>query len=181
MDRPLPIAYMEHRFIWLSNNHQHLLVMKNILFTTSILTLLAIIACKGKMPATVEAALKDAGNNRRELQKVLEHYSAPADTLKLKAAKFLIANMPYHYGYYGSEMEKHGIIFSIIDTLSYRKENVTVEDKMHIGDSLLTIYDEPRQDGVKAIPDTKVVSADYLITNIDFAFRAWQQAPWRKR
>ncbi len=155
--------------------------MKNILFTALVLTLLAIIACNGKMPATVEAALKGAGNNRKELQKVLEHYSAPSDTLKLKAAKFLIANMPYHYGYYGSEMDEHGIIFSIIDTLSYWKENVTVEDKMHIGDSLLAVYGAPGQHGVKPVPDTRIVSADYLITNIDFAFKAWQQAPWRKK
>ena len=49
-------------------------------------------------PADVERALKLAGDNRAELEKVLEHYrKRPEDKLKLKAAYFLIANMPYHY------------------------------------------------------------------------------------
>lgn len=43
-------------------------------------------------------ALLLAGENRHELEKVLDHYqSDPADSLKYKAAVFLIENMPGHY------------------------------------------------------------------------------------
>jgi hypothetical protein len=46
----------------------------------------------------MEAVLKRAGGNRPELEKVLQHYSVnPGDSLKYKAAVFLIENMPGHY------------------------------------------------------------------------------------
>jgi hypothetical protein len=46
----------------------------------------------------LEQALELAGENRPELEKVLSHYSqSQADSLKYKAACFLIENMPGHY------------------------------------------------------------------------------------
>mgnify|MGYP000281716549 CR=1 FL=1 len=54
------------------------------------------VSCKDK--ALIDVALESAGSNRTELEKVLAHYSErPEDSLKLKAAIFLIENMPYHY------------------------------------------------------------------------------------
>lgn len=44
-------------------------------------------------------ALERAGENRRELEQVLEHYKN--DSLKYRAACFLIKNMPGHYSYCG--------------------------------------------------------------------------------
>ena len=49
----------------------------------------------------IERALQQAGRNRRELGKVLKHYRrTPSDSLKYKAAEFLIANMPGKYSEY---------------------------------------------------------------------------------
>jgi len=57
-------------------------------------------------PVEVERALKLAGENRTELEKVLEHYKQhPEDSLKLKSAYFLIANMPYHYAIHDAYLE----------------------------------------------------------------------------
>ena len=48
----------------------------------------------------LEAALSQAGENRVELEKVLHRYqSNPSDSLKYRAACFLIENMP-SYTYY---------------------------------------------------------------------------------
>ena len=56
-----------------------------------------LISC-GQYNAELENALKLAGENRGELEKVLYHYSQnPSDSLKLQAATFLIENMPGHY------------------------------------------------------------------------------------
>lgn len=45
--------------------------------------------------------LSFSGNNKLELLKVLEHYSKDSsDSLKYKAALYLIANMSYHYSLY---------------------------------------------------------------------------------
>ena len=53
-------------------------------------------AC-GKQTA-VEKALDEAGDNRLELLKVIDHYrnGAGRDSLKLEAAMFLIGNMQGH-------------------------------------------------------------------------------------
>ena len=45
----------------------------------------------------LEYALNFAGDNRNELEKVLEHYAS--DPEKLESARFLIRNMPRYYGY----------------------------------------------------------------------------------
>ena len=45
----------------------------------------------------VEEALILAGKNRGELEAVLEYYRE--DSLKTKAAEFLIGNMPGHYSF----------------------------------------------------------------------------------
>lgn len=58
----------------------------------------------GRMHKTpLEQALIQAGKNRKELEKVLEYYQN--DSLKLRAAQFLIENMPYHYSYQGEELK----------------------------------------------------------------------------
>ncbi|MDR2911260.1 MAG: hypothetical protein LBV47_07870 [Bacteroidales bacterium] len=117
----------------------------------------------------LEWALKQAGDNRAELEKVLEHYcQTPEDSLKLKAAEFLITNMPYHY------------------TLS----NAVVDSfRLHIAShtpGATTISDFEEQFGPLAnlryqrLYDINVMTADYLIRNIDFSFRLWHEAPWGK-
>ena len=65
--------------------------------------LLFIIACKSETEQQLEFALQAAEENRTELEKVLKHYAN--DSLKLKAAKFLICNMPGHVSYVGQEIE----------------------------------------------------------------------------
>ena len=45
----------------------------------------------------LEEALVQSGENRIELEKVLQHFSnKEADSLHLKSAQFLIAHMPRH-------------------------------------------------------------------------------------
>lgn len=67
---------------------KYLFILVLILFCT---------ACQQKADS-LEKALHFAGNNRTELEKVLAHYSSdPRDSLKYRAAVFLIENMPYHY------------------------------------------------------------------------------------
>lgn len=74
--------------------------MKNIIFLAS---LFIFTSCSISSPniEQLNYALKKAGNNRSQLEKVLEHYKG--DSLKTEAARFLIKNMIYHFGYYGQE------------------------------------------------------------------------------
>ena len=55
------------------------------------------IAFREETITPLEVALQSAENNRKELEKVLCHYQKnPADSLKYKAACFLIENMPFY-------------------------------------------------------------------------------------
>ncbi len=51
------------------------------------------------MQERVAIALNFSKDNKQELEKVLSYYKGQPS--KLKAAQFLIANMPYHYTYVG--------------------------------------------------------------------------------
>lgn len=66
-------------------------------FITYIIILIFTCSCTFKKDNRLEYALRFAESNRTELEKVLDHYST--DPEKLEAARFLIENMPYHYGY----------------------------------------------------------------------------------
>lgn len=55
------------------------------------------------MQERVAVALNFSKDNKQELEKVLSYYKGQSS--KLKAAQFLIANMPYHYTYIGWEID----------------------------------------------------------------------------
>lgn len=71
----------------------------------------SLMSCVPSTPETEQLtyALQQAGNNREELEQVLQHYQG--DSLKQEAACFLIRNMTYHFGYY--QGEKAGDLTSI--------------------------------------------------------------------
>ena len=67
-------------------------------YSSCLFVVLLSVSCS-RYPADVEQTLKFAGDNRVELEKVLTHYlQNEADSLKYKAACFLIGNMRYHHG-----------------------------------------------------------------------------------
>ena len=80
--------------------------------TLSIILLFTVISCKEENHR-LEYALDFAGDNRTELIKVLEHYSK--DSLKSKAAHFLIENMPYYFSYTGHILDSIKAIKASVD------------------------------------------------------------------
>ena len=69
---------------------------------------LLIISCN-QYGSGVTKALKYAGDNRAELEQVLSHYSSnKSDSLKLRAACYLIEYMPYHRSYPAKEYDEYG-------------------------------------------------------------------------
>ena len=125
-----------------------------------------IIAACSQYPADVERTLKLAGDNRAELEKVLEHYSKrPDDKLKLRAAEFLIGNMPGHWSYeQGGLAEYYSEADSIVNNDAY-----TWEEKVSLLNELSRSFSH-----IETIEDYKIITAQYLINNIDDAFDSWQ-------
>ena len=65
--------------------------------SSSLLILFFLFSCSfPKKDSSLDYALQRSGDNRRELEKVLEHYRDSG--LKYDAARFLIENMPACYG-----------------------------------------------------------------------------------
>lgn len=120
-------------------------------------------------PTPLEKALDSAGNNRTELEKVLKHYQN--DSLKLRAAEFLIENMPFHYSYSGKELEKYHKYFKCFPPLAWRGPSF-------VRDSLLEKDGSFDPHKLHKVFDVETIKSDYLIRDIDFAFKVWREQPW---
>ena len=126
-------------------------------------------------PDKVEEVLELAGDNRPELEQALTHFRESGDSLKYEAALFLIGNMGNHsyVTYYLHDTVGTEIPF---DVLAYPNYDTLVA----ASDSLEKTYgylDFGRRD---PIYDYSAVTADFLITQIDYAFRAWREKPWAR-
>ena len=134
----------------------------------SLIFLAFLFSCQPK--TNLERALYMAGKNRSEIKKVLKHYSKNrADSLKLKAAKFLIENMDTYYFYSSPELDLYYAELDSIYSLNERYEVITYEQQ-----NLLNSLQKPDQKDFKIIKDINYVKADFLIDNIDRAFEDWQ-------
>jgi hypothetical protein len=115
----------------------------------------------------IEEVLKQAGNNRGQLEKVLKRYSRnPDDSLKLRAAEFLIINMPGKYSeYYDAPWEDVATACYLLTYASNKEQ-------------LLNDY---RLRAPIVQDDLHYVTARYLIDNIEMAFEVWTKAPWGRQ
>lgn len=126
-------------------------------------------------PKAVEAALAKARSNRPELEKVLRHYRRGSDKQKFEAACFLIRNMPGH-AYVESglfDAKQKEIAF---DVLRYKSLGEAQNALRELEKKHGPLHFGPR----KIHRDVETVSADYLIENIDLAFKAWREKPWAR-
>jgi len=114
----------------------------------------------------MESVLKLAGSNRKELEKVLKHYGKnPSDSLKLRAAEYLIVNMADKYSeYYEAPWNDVATVY-LRWTSSSDKQLVL--DTYGLGE---TVKKE----------DVKYITGEYLINNIELAFKVWQEPHWGK-
>lgn len=148
--------------------------MNKLLLSASALTVALTVVCTNLSP--VAEVLDSAGSNRVELETVLNHYrTVDNNPQKLRAAEFLIMNMPAHYSYAGTE---------IYDYYEYAakilaNKSLTPEQQR---DSLLAITDQKYRDLPNHIvPDAQVIKADYLIKNIDTSYDRWVNCDWARQ
>lgn len=112
----------------------------------------------------LENALRQAGENRSQLEQVLDHYRN--DSLKYKAACFLIANMPGHYSYGGEVLDAY---YFSVDSLF--RIGAPCEQTNRQIDELAQNLQISRY--AKIIEDVKTITAEYLIDNIDRPSAYW--------
>ncbi len=132
----------------------------------------SMLSCSGP-DNRLEQALTLAGSNRPELEKVLRRYSSPEDSLKYRAAVFLIENMP-GYGYYeGPALDSFLEYYHLLRSVRLKKQSPDVAV-----DSINRKYGKFDLSSLHYKEDIRAVDSAYLCKNIEWAFRVWNEQPW---
>lgn len=124
-----------------------------------------IIGCRNNPLPTVDEIVK----SNASLNEVLQRYES--DSLKRLAAEFLIQNLPYHYSYEGETMTHYSKLYELFGTGLYSVEEAR--------DSIRKLYGEIDFNQLETRYDMEI-SSDYLIENIEWAFKVWNEQPWGK-
>lgn len=149
--------------------------MKNIYLL--ILFLLTLSLSCSQQTGYLEQALLFAGENRNELEKVLDHYkSNPADSLKYKSAVFLIENMMGHYSVDPAWDKELRPVYDKHVEIS-EKHNWSVDKDW--GAEIDSLKDASRHLFQNIMPwnvifDVESIKADWLINHIELSFKAWE-------
>lgn len=147
--------------------------MKNI--PAIALTILLTVSSCTRDDLYLHYAMQAAGNNKSELKAVLRHYrSIDKDKEKLRAARYLIANMPAHYSYrdtaaINSYYSKALEILGTGPSPDWQRDTLRqISDTEYAGT------------GNDIVSDIEVIKASYLIESIDQAFHEWRTRPWAR-
>jgi hypothetical protein len=146
-----------------------------VLFIMVLALILAACTATSPYPPDVEEALVAAGDNSSELKAVLSHYASSDDTLKLQAAQYLIGNMEGHCfaTYVLQDTAGNEVEFDVLDYPDFDALRAAI-------DSLEEQLGELDFERGEKNEDLDVVTSDFLIGQIDYAFRAWREKPWAK-
>lgn len=127
-------------------------------------------------PDHLEAALAQAGDNRAELEGVLQHYLSLDKQEEHEAARFLIENMPGK-GYIVTELRtKQGEVVPY-DPLAYKNFKASQAAL----DVLEKEHGELEFARDQMIEDLKTIKSAFLIKHIDHSFKVWRAAPESRR
>ena len=147
---------------------------------------LVLFSCsKTKIPEDVEKALLLAGENKSELLKVINKYNKnPNDSLKLKSTYYLIANMPYHSFLKGNEIFDEAFILAGNEREKQLKKNPKEKNPKDTTHAKLGIFLDSISKKNKMVDkspvlhyDLKYIDAQFLIDNIELAFKAYKKMP----
>lgn len=129
-----------------------------------LMTLMILFSCSNPL----DKALDFAGDNRKELEDILEYFQEKGDETALKAARFMVSNMPGHRSMYGCYREYYDVVDSLFfaglsadDAYSHIRE-VSDSYGKKIG------YDY----------DSRIITSEYLIKDIETAVRQWENGQW---
>ncbi|GAB4330919.1 MAG: transglutaminase-like domain-containing protein [Bacteroidales bacterium] len=128
---------------------------------------------KFSTPEDVQEVLELAGPNRPALDSVISHYRDEGNVFKEEAAYFLIGNM-----------KKHGYaVYHLVDSTGEEVDFNVLSYPDY--EALLDGWDEleNRRGGLRFEVDTfyhdyHIVTAKYMIENIDLAYEAWNRFKW---
>jgi hypothetical protein len=143
-----------------------------------------IIACTHTYPPPVEKEMaRMSKENRKKYEKVFRHYHSAKDSLKLKAAYFLVENINDFGFYVGRQINNYNVIFDVLahKPPDYRENLPWYATEINlVFDSLQRIYGPFTGNDLHWVSDADVMTRDFMVKYIDEAFEAWNQ-PWSRQ
>lgn len=121
------------------------------------------VSCASTTDEQLHYALSLSKENRPNLEKVIDYYAN--NPQKQIAARWLIANMTGHYTLWNTGIQ------TFADTILHKQLNPNQGNKLW--DSL-----QKNSTSTQIRYDIEALSAEFLIDNIDRAFKAWEESPW---
>ena len=130
------------------------------------ISIILLSACNDSM----EFAMTVAGNNRNEIESVLDHFKEDPNSLKYRAACFIIENIPYHHTLYDDRAKKFEEAYITMAT-----------DAKEFHDSVIARETEKLEgEAITTRSEVLTIKADYLIKVIDDACNVWEKVNWNK-
>lgn len=117
-------------------------------------------------------SLYGTANNSQILDEMMKHYSQEKDSLKRKAAKYLVNNMVYHQSISSPLLD---VYYANIAEIN---KHYKFPDCIEQYESLYRQMGKPSD--MKKLSDMDVMSSHNLIAHIDSAFECWENGYWAK-
>jgi hypothetical protein len=158
--------------------------LKSLIYTLFVLVAFPFIVyeCKNYPDSLKGSLLMMSKENRQKFTKVFEHFSSPNDTLKLKAAYFLVENINGLGHFEGKQISDYNIIFDILANKppDYRENLPWYANGVNtLFDSLQNIYGPMNFRNLHFVKDVDIFTVEGFIKYIDEAFEAWKN-PWSR-
>lgn len=147
-------------------------LIKKVIFVTIVYVFS--MSCRHEI--TVKEVVSPTFIDRTEFRQIINKYSVnKRDSLKLKAAFFLVENLPYHYSPSIKIDSLLNVIFNVIESKRQR-----LYDRRAIGKMADSVFLDATSLGIKEYRlDSKVIDKETIINSIELAFSALESASWK--
>ena len=139
--------------------------------------ILTFYACSSNENVLLELALDNSGENRSELEAVLDHYKD--NQKKQEAARFLISNMIGKQVLDSNSVKGNQVYFDAFANYRATYGPFLYDIQYAIYDSINKLYPYTKVNP-RFLSDLKELSSDYLIHHIDQCFQNKERYPWCK-
>jgi hypothetical protein len=128
-------------------------------------------SCSTKSPTKAELKSELLDHKKKLLADLVAHYNRPEDTLKVKAAKYLLDNMLVRRYYDGVQLAHY---------MNYGKLVLRDLDQgAVILNSFQQKYGRFSEGELTVKYDLLETTTDEIVKNIDWSFKVWNIVPWR--
>lgn len=152
---------------------------KKLLFQIIFVTILTLGCSKNN------TKLKYISNNHIELEKAISYFKQEGNKEKLDAAYYLIENLEGNHFPAGKILEQYKPLFDLLDSISKkgidkRKKgsNEPIEIIKNKWDALQKHFGS--LDNIVYLKDVDYITSDYIIDNVNLAYKSWKKNPWCK-